>query len=90
MSSLLKKKIHHTTEKISIRFLWWYFAISTAIIGSALYFTYHQHLSLKNETKTYQQGLEEGYQTVYKVLPKASQEYLKEKYPISKLFEALK
>lgn len=81
---LLKKKIHHTTEKKSIRFLWWYFVISTTIIGGALYFAYHQHKelqSIKNETKTYEQGLEEGYQTVYKVLPKASQEYLKEKYP---------
>lgn len=81
---LLKKKIHHTTEKISHRFLWWYFVVSTLAIGGALYFAYHQHKELENikeATKTYEQGLEEGYKTVYKVLPKASQEYLKEKYP---------
>lgn len=81
---LLKKKIHHTTEKISHRFLWWYFVVSTLAIGGALYFACDQNRELeniKNATKTYEQGLEEGYKTVYEVLPKASQEYLKEKYP---------
>lgn len=79
----LRKTVRHTTEKASHRFLWRYFAVSMLVITASLFFAYYQSTELERikNSKTYEQGLQEGYQRVYRALPSASKEFLKEKYP---------
>ena len=80
-------KVKHTTDKISNKFLWWYFSISSIIIAASLFFGAYTYkntdlgASKEELLQEYNKGKIDGFQEVYNVLPENSQDFLKTKYP---------
>ena len=78
-------KVKHTTDKISNKFLWWYFSISSIIIFLAIGFAINKHYKYSDIKKVKEnafiQGQKKGYQDIYQIVPKNTQQFLKKKYP---------
>ena len=79
----------HTTDKVSHKFLWWYFAVSILFISSSIgfgisqYYTYSDKLAtmFQKEQRAYSRGLEKGRMDVFNSLPTNSQNFLINKHP---------
>lgn len=74
-------KIKHTTDKVSYKFLWWYFAISTLVISLSVSFAVYHYKKYKEIKKAEDKAQMKGRFEVYNSLPPNSQEYLQKKYP---------
>lgn len=77
-------KIKHTTDKVSNKFLWWYFILSTLFLSLSISATsYFYFNTSKIEREAFEKGQIQGQKNVYKILPQSSKKFLKEKYPNS-------
>ncbi len=74
-------KIKHTTDKVSYKFLWWYFAISTLVISLSVSFAVYHYKKYEEIKKAEDKAQMKGRFEVYNSLPPNSQEYLQKKYP---------
>jgi hypothetical protein len=76
---------HHSTDKVSTKFLWWYFVVSTLVLFLSLGYGINQSYKYEDvpglEKKAFIQGKNKGYQEVFETLPKTSQDFLKKKHP---------
>lgn len=75
----------HTTDKVSTKFLWWYFIASTVVIMLSVGYGVNQEHKFKDvealEKKAFLKGKNEGFKEVFGTLPKSSQDFLKKKHP---------
>jgi hypothetical protein len=78
-------KINHTTDKVSNKFLWWYFAVSTLFLSLAIGYGINQHYKYSDIEKVKEnafiQGQKKGYQDIYQIVPKNTQQFLQKKHP---------
>lgn len=78
-------KINHTTDKVSNKFLWWYFAVSTFFLSLAIGYGINQHYKYSDIEKVKEnafiQGQKKGYQDIYQIVPKNTQQFLQKKHP---------
>lgn len=79
----------HRTDKVSHKFLWRYFAVSSLIIALSVGYGVYQHYNSSDvyndiealKKEAFNNGFQKGYQDTYKILPDDSQKFLRNNYP---------
>lgn len=77
----IKQEVHHTTDKVSHKFLWWYFFVSFGITTLVTSYAIYQHFSIEEKLKVERKkAYDEGFRQMFDVLPKKTKKYIREKY----------